>query len=323
MVNIMPYNFIRRPFRIATLAAAIAMTTFTSSAFAQPNVVVSIKPVHSLVAAVMKGVGKPDLIVDGASSPHNYALKPSQAQALQNADVVFWVGHTLETFLEKPLETIAANATAVELIEAKGVIQRDFRDAKSDHKDEHADHKEEHAGHDHGSADPHIWLDPINAKAMIIDIREALTKAAPEHSQTFEKNTATLIEQLDQLTKEVSTDLGGIKDKPFVVFHDAYRHFEDRFGLSKSRAVTISPEVKPGAGRIKDLREDIQKMGATCVFAEPQFSPSLVQTLIEGSEARSGVIDPLGATLENGPELYFNLIRNMTASIKECLVKTG
>ncbi|WP_394687880.1 zinc ABC transporter substrate-binding protein [Hoeflea sp.] len=342
----------------AILLASTLLATTAFSAHAEVNVVASIKPVHSLVAAVMEGVGEPGLIVEGAGSPHNYALKPSQAQMLESADVVFWIGHELEAFLEKPLETIAANAKSVELIDAHHLVKLGFREGgafeKHDHGDEHghedhaeaehdhdhdheekteahddehdhdhdhetAAHEDDHDEHAHGEYDAHIWLDPINAKAMVHEIEETLAKADPANAAKYEANAEAVSARLDALITEVSATLEPVKDKGFIVFHDAYHYFENRFGVTAAGSITVSPEVMPGAERVTEIRAKVQELGAACVFAEPQFEPKLVSTVIEGTKAKSGVIDPLGAELADGPDLYFEVIDNMADSIKTCL----
>ncbi|MGF1621330.1 MAG: zinc ABC transporter substrate-binding protein [Rhodomicrobiaceae bacterium] len=338
------------------LLATTLLASTSLAARADVNVVASIKPVHSLVAAVMDGVGTPGLIVDGAGSPHTYALKPSQAKMLEQADVVFWIGHQLEAFLEKPLENIAAKASSVELIEAHDLIKLGFREggafekhshddhgdeAKADHDHDHDhghghekktetghdhDHKHDHghkeaseAHHAHGEFDAHVWLDPQNAKAMVHEIEEALVKADPEHAEKYKANAKAVTEKLDQLIDEVTAKLEPVKDKGFIVFHDAYQYFENRFGVTAAGSITVSPEVMPGAERVAEIRAKVQELGAVCVFAEPQFEPKLITTVTEGTPAKSGVIDPLGSSLEDGSELYFSMIRNMAQSIQTCL----
>ena len=324
--------------KIKPLLLATTLLACTAvSARAEVNVVASIKPVHSLVAAVMEGVGAPGLIIEGAGSPHNYALKPSQAQMLEQANLVFWIGHELEAFLEKPLETVGANARSVELIEAHDLIRQDFCEGRAFERHGHDDHDEaaeaghdDHddrektaeAGHDdgdHGAFDAHVWLDPMNAKAMVHEIEEALIAADPDNAAKYEANAEAVSAKLDTLIAEVGAELEPVKDKGFIVFHDAYQYFENRFGVTASGSITVSPEVLPGAERITEIRARVQELGAACVFAEPQFEPKLISTVIEGTQARSGVIDPLGAELENGPDLYFQIIRNMASSIKTCL----
>ncbi|MGI9364167.1 MAG: zinc ABC transporter substrate-binding protein [Rhizobiaceae bacterium] len=350
-----------------------ASTLFASATFgaqAQVKVVTSIKPVHSLVAAVMDGVGMPYLIIEGAGSPHTYALKPSQAQKLETADLVFWMGHELEAFLEKPLEAIATRAKTIELLDAHGLTKLKFREGGAfddhDHDDEehgeehsddhdeekheehddgdkHADNKhadDKHADHDHdddkhdgdehaekhegdehkhGSFDPHVWLDPINAKALIHEIEETLVEADPANAAKYQANAKSVSDKLDELTAEVAAQLEPVKSKPFVVFHDAYQNFEQRFGLSAIGSITVSPETMPGAERIRELQTKINELNANCVFSEPQFDPKLVVTVSQGTQARTGVLDPLGTSIEDGRELYFKLIRNMATAIKDCL----
>jgi zinc transport system substrate-binding protein len=332
------------------LLASTLLTASGLSAHAEVNVVASIKPIHSLVAAVMEGVGKPGLIVEGAGSPHNYALKPSQAQMLESADVVFWVGRELEAFLEKPLETIAASAKSIELIDAHDLVRLGFREGGAfeshdpdgedgheghmeaehdhDHDEKAAAHEHDHdtaanAGHDddhaHGEFDAHIWLDPINAKAMVQEIEEALASVDPANAARYQANAEAVSARLDTLITGVSAELEPVKDKGFIVFHDGYHYFENRFGVTAAGSITVSPEVMPGAERITEIRAKLQELGAACVFAEPQFEPKLVSTVIEGTKAKSGIIDPLGAELADGPDLYFQVIDNMASSIKSCL----
>ena len=335
---------------IATLLfASVAMIT-SSNAMAAPNVVVSIKPIHSLVSAVMAGVGEPTLIVDGGASPHTYNLKPSNARAIESADVVFWVGDGLEKFLEKPLQSLGGKATVVELDDAKGLEKLPFREggpfeghdhgeheghdhaahdhgshedhASHEHADEHKhEDKHEHEGHDHdeGKFDMHLWLDPANAKAMAFEIEKTLITADPQNAQTYQQNTKKLIEDLDALDKEIVATVAPIKDKPFIVFHDAYQYFENRYGVKTAGSITVSPESIPGAERIKQIHAKVKELNATCVFAEPQFEPKLVNVVIEGTNAKSATLDPEAATLDAGPDLYFKLMRGIATSLKNCL----
>ncbi len=353
--------------RIKSICLASTLLTASAAvANAEVNVVVSIKPVHSLVAAVMEGVGEPSLIVEGAGSPHTYALKPSQAQMLEEANLVFWIGHELEAFLEKPLEAIATKAKSVELLDAHDLVKLDIRaggafddhghddeeehadgedhddhdhaekaEAHDDHDDhdheehakahdDHDDHDHEetaeaHDDHDHGAFDPHVWLDPVNAKVLVHEIEEALVEADPDNADKYEANAESLMTKLHDLISDVSTELEPVKNKGFVVFHDAYHNFEERFGLSAIGSITVSPEVMPGAERISELQSKVKELNATCVFSEPQFEPKLVGTVAEGTQAKTGVLDPLGASIESGPELYFTLIRKMSTAFKTCL----
>jgi len=325
---------------------AVSLLVFVApfaSAHGDTPVVVSIKPIHSLVAGVMEGVGSPSLIVKGAASPHTFSLTPSQAKNLYNAHLVFWVGHELEAFLEKPLSTLSANAKQVELLEVPGLTKHHFREGgafeehaheeEHEHKNEHkheqntAGKKDEHGAHDHGShekhhdeeVDPHFWLDPENAKIIVHYVAHILSEYDPKNAALYEGNEQRLNAKLVALIGEVQNTLAPIKGKEFIVFHDAYQYFENRFDIVASGSITINPDLPPSVGRIQEIRNKIKKLGAICVFSEPQFEPKIIRTVMEGTSAKTGVLDPLGASMTDGSELYFELIRGMAHSLKDCL----
>ncbi|MGQ9364853.1 zinc ABC transporter substrate-binding protein ZnuA [Azospirillum sp. ST 5-10] len=341
------------PALLAVPLVAGVLAGAAAPAAAAPAVVASVKPLHSLVAAVMKGVGEPGLIVHGGASPHTYALRPSDARALQGADVVFWIGEGLEGFLEKPLDSIAGTARIVELMEAPGLTLLEARGGGAweahSHGGEHADHgdghdHEEHAhedhddedhdhgDHDHGDHDhgehgheghehvnAHLWLDPRNAKAIVATVADTLAAADPANAAAYRANAAAAAARLDALDGELAATLAPVKDKPFVVFHDAYPYLEARYGLNAVGAITVSPEQRPSARRLSEIRAKIAGLDAVCVFAEPQFEPKLVGTIVEGTGARTGVLDPVGADLPDGPDLYPALMRGLAASLAGCL----
>eukprot|EP01035_Chromulina_nebulosa_P055697 gene55697-76334_t len=243
-------------------APVAALFAVPGLALAEPSVVVSIKPVHSLVASIMQGVGEPELIVKGAASPHTYTLRPSDARALENAAVVFWVGHGLEAFLEKPLEALPKNAVVVALEDAPGLVKLPFREGGAfgghDHEDDghtghdHDDHQkveatDAHHDHEHGGTDMHMWLDPTNAMAMARQIKQTLIKVDPENTATYEANTAALLQAIDALDAEVAATLKPVQERPFIVFHDAYQYFETRYDVRVAGSITVSPETMPGA----------------------------------------------------------------------------
>ena len=313
-----PMNHLKSIFLASALISGISIT-----AHAEINVVSSVKPLHSLVSGVMEGVARPDLIVKGSASPHTYSLRPSQARQLEDADLVFWMGHELESFLEQPLEAIATKGHIVELIDSSKLKKIKMREGGMFDAHAHDDH-DEHEGHDdhgHGEFDVHVWLDPENAKVLVDEIKLALIELDPVNSSKYESNSNKMNMKLDQLIDEVSNKLESDKGKGYVVFHDAYQYFEQRFGMSAVGSITVSPEVVPGANRIRELKNKINELNAHCVFSEPQFEPKLVSTVIEGTQANTGVLDPLGASIKDGPELYFTLIRNMADSLHECLSK--
>jgi len=310
------------------LAPLTLLTTalLSTSAFAAPNVVTSIKPVHSLVAAVMSGVGEPTLIVKGSASPHTYALKPSDAGALESADIVFWTGHGMELFLVDALETLAAQSTVVELAEAPGIALLPVREGgtfephEEEAHDDHEDHEvHDHAHDEHGEGDMHFWLDPENAKLMVVQIATTLAGADPENASTYQSNAEAEMVRLDELQAELAAMLAPVADKPFIVFHDAYQYFEARFGLDVVGSVTVTPDVMPGAARIDELKTKLSELGATCVFAEPNFEPTIISAITEGSAAKSGILDPEGGALAEGRELYPDLLRHLATSLVDCL----
>ena len=315
--------------KLPLILSILSFLTIFVPANAEIKVVTSIKPIHSLASYLMDGVAKPDLIVDGYSSPHNFALKPSHAKMLQDADLIFWVGEDLENFLEKPLNSIAKKAEKIELIEIKGLNVLKFRERNifdehdhdhDDHgkKEEHDDHDDhdEHEGHAHGEFDPHIWLDTMNAKAMLNEMAEHLIENDPKNEAIYKSNLDKALKDIDKLTIEVMTELNNSVSS--IVFHDAYQYFEKRFNVNVLGAFTVNTDVMPGAEQLAEIREIIEHDKVACVFSEPQFNPDIINAVAKDMKIKTGVLDPLGATLDSGKDLYFKLIRNMSASFKDC-----
>lgn len=294
-------------------------------ALAAPHVVASIQPIHSLAAGVMRDVGEPRLLITGGSSPHDYSLRPSDARAIAEADVVFWIGPDLESFLVKPLNNAKSKVQIVSLLEAPGVIVLPLRTGGA--WESHRDHLEgEHAqqGHDHkadhqADHDTHLWLDPVNAIAMTRAMVAVLSTVDPDHKTDYERNGAALIERLNQLNQQLALKLAPVKDQPYVVFHDAYQYLEQRYGLNAVGSVVLDPEQRPGAKRVAEIQTHIRDRGVRCVFSEPQFQPALVKTVIAGSPARSGTLDPLGAEIPPGPDAYFQLLEGLANALRTCL----
>ena len=341
-------NLKKLPFILSILSF---LTLFTS-ANAEIKVVVSIKPIHSLASYLMEGVGTPNLIVDGYASPHGFAMKPSHAKMLQEADLIFWVGEGLENFLEKPLKSIAKKAEKIELLEIKGLKKLKFReknifdehddhghkeDKHDDHghdddghkEDDHDDHdhdkdghKEDdhddhgHEGHAHGEYDPHIWLDPINAKVILNEMVEHLIENDEKNASIYKSNLDKALKDIDKLISDVKSELN--KEISFIVFHDAYQYFEARFNVSVLGAFTVNTDIMPGAEQLSEIREIIEHDKVSCIFSEPQFNPDIINTVAKDMKIKTGVLDPLGATLNPGKDLYFDLIRNISSSFKGC-----
>lgn len=277
-----------------------------------PRVVVSIKPLHSLVAGVMQGVGEPQLLLQGGGSPHGYVLRPSEARLLNEAQLIVWVGHQLESFLKKPLATLGGKARQLELAAELESLLLPVRAGGNWEADTH---NPGHGHEAHGQQDQHLWLDPLLAKQIVARTAVALAAIDPAHQSQYQDNAARLQQRLDQLHEQLKSRLAPVRKIPYVVFHDAYQYFESAYELSAVGSLTIDPERKPGAKRIREIRQRIQTLQARCVFSEPQFEPRLVTTVTEGSDARSGVLDPIGAALPAGPEAYFLLLNALADNL--------
>lgn len=332
------------------VAVSILMTT-PAAADKAPKVVASINPIHSLVAGVMQGIGEPTLLIQGGASPHTAALRPSEARALRQADLIFWVGDDLETFLPKALKARGKKG-AVRLSTVEGIRlfkvraggaweghdhghedqhghddgkkdPHDHGHTEKDHHDHGKKHEHDHAKKDHddhtGEYDLHLWLDPANAQAMVRAIAVALEKADPTNAAQYRSNAESVSARLDALDAELRNSFAPVRKKPFAVFHDAYQYVERRYGLNAIGSVTLSPEIRPGAKRLHEIRSKLIRSKAACIFSEPQFESKLVQTVVRGTQARTGVLDPVGADIPQGPLAYDNLMRNLASSMIACL----
>ena len=298
-----------------------------------PKVTVDIAPVHSLVSKVMNGIGKPDLIIPAGASPHEYQLKPSNAQSLEDADIVFWIGEDLTPWLEKGLSSLAQDSSITSLLGVDGIELLSFRegalfeahdhDDHDDHDhgkkkhDDHDDH-DDHEGHAHGEHDPHAWLSPQIAKVWLNVIAAKLSEVDPDNAAKYFSNAKSARDNIDSLVSEVNSILDPMRDKKFVVFHDAYQYFERDFGISASGAISLGDASDPSPSRLAEIRKRVVDEAVECVLAEPQYNQGLVKAVIEGTEANTTVIDPLGVNLEAGPSLYENLIRNLATNLAKC-----
>ncbi|MET0638991.1 MAG: zinc ABC transporter substrate-binding protein [Hyphomicrobium sp.] len=311
---------------VLTVLFAFAHITSAACAETTPNVVVTIKPIHSLVSRLMAGIGEPKLVVDGSASPHTFTLKPSTARAINDADIFIRVSDSLEPFTRKIVASLPPGVTVLTLAGADGVKLFDQRQGGTFEKHHHeeageAEHEghDEHADHDEDGKDGHLWLDPDNAKAIVADVAKAIAARYPQYAAKVKQNEAALDADLDALNGELSSELKGAHGKPFIVFHDATQYFERRFGLGAVGSITVSPDVPPSARRLTDVRSKISSLGAVCVFTEPSFQPNLVAAVTEGTHARSGTIDVEGQMLPPGPNLYFELMRGLARNLSSCL----
>lgn len=351
------------------LTLSLTATFMGGAAFAEaPRVAVDIAPLHSLVAKVMEGVGAPDLIIQPGASPHEYSLRPSEAAALQDAALVFWIGPDLTPWLSDAIGTLASDAAVTALLEADGTIELEFREGASfeahdddhgdeaheehddhgdhgdeahkDHDDDHDDHAEDehkdhddhgedehaehadeagHEGHHHGAHDTHAWLSPQNAMTWLNVIAGHLSAANPDNAGAYFANAAAGRAEIEALIGEVNATLAPVRGRQFVVFHDAYQYFETDFDFPAAGAISIGTASDPSPARIAEIQERVAAEGIVCVLAEPQFNPGLVATVLDKTEAQTGILDPLGSDLEPGPALYPQLIRNLSTAMAGCL----
>lgn len=310
-----------------------------------PVVVVTSKPVHSLVASVMAGVGTPSLLVEGNASPHTYQLRPSQARELQRAELFVRVGGSVEPFSNDLIRVLPARAKVLTLDDAAGVAtlalrtgaafapagetHQHYHDADEAREHDDPEHEHEHE-HDHvlgehahalqdGARDGHIWLDPANAKAIVADVAAVLADIDAANADRYRANAGELEQRLDRLAHELANELAPVKAKPFVVLHDATQYFERSFALTAVGAIQLSPAIQPGAKRLAAVRARIRELGAVCVFSEPWSRSHIVETAVEGTGAKTGTIDPEAIALAPGPDLYFTLMHELASSMRRCL----
>ena len=329
-------------FSAATPSAAVAEV---------PRVVTDIAPVHSLVAQVMAGVGVPDLLIDQATSPHHFALRPSQARALQEADLVVWIGAGLSPALSGVIADLAEAGKEMALLSVPQTdllpIREDVRfeahrhDDHDDHghddqgHDDHDDHGHDDHGHDDhghddhedeghedhahdGAIDPHAWLDPDNAALWLTAIAEELAAADPDHAQTYRRNATNAARQVEQLADQIEADFAATPPPAFIVFHDAYQYFEDAFDISAQGAISLSDASAPSAARLSEIRTIVAEQGVECLFAEPQFDPDILSAVADAAPVSIAVIDPYGGHIPTGVDFYPALLRDLATGISGC-----
>ncbi len=312
------------PCSLRPISAAIALMAAASPAAAAPLVVTDIGPVHSIVARVMAGVGAPELIVPPGTSPHGFALRPSMARKIADADAVIWIGEALTPWLASTIDALAGGEV-LELMDVNGLTLLEMREGgffdahDHDHGEHGHDHGGEHDHHGHGALDAHVWLDPQNAALMAGAAADLLAGLDAENAGTYRANALAFGAEMNALHAELSARLAPVAGQPYIVFHDAYQYFEGPFGVPAAGSVTISDAEQPSVARVAEIRDRIRDQAVTCVFSEPQFEPRLVTTLVEGTPAGTGVLDPLGADLPPGPGLYPAMMTGLADALAECL----
>jgi zinc transport system substrate-binding protein len=321
-------------FALASLLAGAAMADV-------PRVVTDIPPVHSLVAQVMGDLGQPELLLDRGADEHSFQLRPSQAAALYDAGLVFWIGPELTPWLERALETVPAGVGRVALLDAAGTVTRTYAAEKTEdghgHADEHGhedepaegqadDHADDHGddhGHDHSGIDPHAWLSPANATVWVGVIAAELSRVDPENAGTYQANAAAAVASISQADTTARVALQPVTGRPVVMFHDAYGYFADHYGLTIAGTIAEGDAADPGAAHLAQLRDMIARGEVICVFPEVQHDPALLEQITEGSTARiGGTLDPVGASSDPGPQMYTDWLTGMAATIAACLAQS-
>ncbi len=292
----------------------LCASMLATSAQAAPKVVTTIVPLHSLVSSVMDGVGTPELLMQGQNSEHNASFTPQQIADMAHADAVFIIGNNLETKLGEisGTETVGGKAF-IKMNEIQGLITHAIREGGTWEPDG------DEPPSTGVSADPHIWLDPENAKLMVKTIATTLDKADPANAKLYDANATKALAELDRLEADLKTQLTPVQHKPFIVFHDAYQYFEHRFGVTAVGSISNFSATPPSAQRLEEIHNKINSSNATCVFREPQFTDAAVVTVIEGTKAKSSVLDPIGADLKPGPDAYSELLHEIAKNLSDCL----
>ncbi len=294
-------------FKLYTWVLLLLLTTHL---YAAPKVIVTIAPIHALTQALMADVAEPILLVSPGASPHNYALKPSQVSDLYSAQLVIWIGESLETFLIKTLAQLPPHITTQSLLTTPGLNLLPFRLGPT---------WEQESDHHHVGLDPHVWLDPQRAQIMAEAISAELIRIDPANKTRYVANAAQLKQQLTQLDQQLSTLLQGVQGKPFIVFHEAYQYFDARYKLNAVGAITLNPEIMPSAQRVASIQKMIKQQKVVCIFSEPQFRPAIVDRIAEGTGVKVGVLDPIGLS-GLGFASYEKLLTTLGSSLRTCLL---
>lgn len=294
-----------------SIRLATALTLAATSLQAEPlRIVTDTAPIQSMVQAVVGDLAEVEVLLPAGASPHDYAMRPSDAIALENADVVVWVGHGLTPFLEDPIETLAKDATVVELLDTDGWLPIELDD-----HDDHSDHDE----HDHGAVDPHAWLAPDVQNVWVMALANTLSQLDPANAATYQFNASTQNTSIVETQSAVEDLLADVRGGQFVVSHDALGYFERAFDMPTAGAITFSDASTPGAAHIIELRQIMQDLDVTCILVDPQTSPKWAQVVAEDTGAKVAIIDPQGAALPDGPIRSTGIMLDIATVLADCL----
>ena len=342
---------------LKTTAIAAAILSFSAAASA--TIVTSVKPLGFIASSIANGITDTEVLVPAGASPHDYSLKPSDVQKLKSAEMLIWIGEDVDAFLDKSIDDLdykkvltIKDIAAIELFLVKGKHHHhhhgegdaheghdhahkghehkghehahEGHDHKHEHKHEHGHEGHEHH-HDHEHEDLgvnwHVWYSPDISKAVAQRIAAKLLKQYPEKKDLIEKNVAEFNRTLDEQNAKIKTQLEGVKDKGFYVFHDAYGYFNNAYGLKQTGYFTINPLVAPGAKTLAKIKEEIAEHKVTCLFAEPQFTPKVIESLSKGTKVNVGRLDPMGDAVKLGANSYAAFLQFTADSYAQCLAK--
>lgn len=284
---------------------------------APPRVVASIAPLSGIAAAVAGDRATVELLLPPSASPHLYQLRPGEARWLARADIVLWVGPQLEGPLARAITSLAGGAELLTAVELPGVRLLPLRTPHAHEEEEHGD--EEAADHGDGAVDPHLWLDPENAKVIARALADALVRRDPDGAQVYRAALAAFEARVDTLVAELRALLEPVRERPFLVAHDSFQYFERTFGLRGLGALVVAPELPAGARSFAELVRRARAAGVVCIFAEPQMDRRLVERVAAEVGAHIGELDPVGLGLEPGPDFWFALMRRNAEALVACL----
>ena len=317
-------------YKLFSIIILIIFSSIKVYATETKGIITTIKPINALVSAVVGNTGKTISIIPADISPHEFKLKPSDAKILQDGNIIFYVSNHLESSITKFFENLPKNIKIINLIEETGIEHLAIRDNEAwerhDHHgeeehDDHEKHAKKHDDHDDHEKedDVHIWLSPDNAIKIVKKVNKELNLFFPENAKIYNENSTKMINKISILKSELKKELSTIKDKPYIVFHDAYQYFEKDFGLNAVGSIALEDDVASSPKQISYIKNKIVNSNVSCVFQEPQFDSKLVKTVVEDTNAKVGTLDPLGVNIVGDEDFYLQLLRNMSKSLKKCL----
>ncbi|MBN1085538.1 zinc ABC transporter substrate-binding protein ZnuA [Erwinia aphidicola] len=287
----------------------------------QAAVVASVKPVGFIASAIADGVTPVEILLPDGASEHDYALRPSDIKRLQDADLVVWVGPEMEAFMTKSAASLPAqkNVEMDTLPGVKALLLKGGEDEEEEHEGHAHGGAEEHEHHHHGEYNMHLWMSPEIARKTAVAIHAKLLELMPQSKDKLDANLQHFEAELSSADAKIGNQLAPVKGKGYFVFHDAYTYFEKHYGLTPLGHFTVNPEIQPGAQRLHQIRTQLVEQKATCVFAEPQFRPAVIEAVARGTKVRSGTLDPLGTNITPGKDSYVTFLSQLSSQYASCL----